>query len=126
MTDRSIMIKLADSEYELILTTRAMKAILTKYKSLEHLGEIFAAAEKKGIDTVLDDFIWLVVLLANQSIMLHNLKAKTSKDEIKLLTEEYFELITSPVDFIECAGKIGLAINLGMNRTIESEETEKN
>ena len=44
----------------------------------------------------LDEIIWLIALMANQSILIYNLR---HKDEPKpLLTEEEVELLTSPLE----------------------------
>ena len=126
MIDRSVAINLAGSEYELVLTTKAMKEILIKYNSLEELGQSLARAEAGGSETMLDDLVWLVVLLANQSILIQNLNVKNAKDKKELLTTEFFELSTTPQDFIDSADKVFRAINKGMGRYIESEEIEKN
>lgn len=37
--ERSATIKIGDKEYELVLTTRATKAIAGRYGGLENLGE---------------------------------------------------------------------------------------
>ena len=44
----------------------------------------------------LDEVVWLITLLANQSVLVHNLKNPAKKRE--LLTEEAVELLTSPFE----------------------------
>lgn len=63
-------------------------------------------------------------LLANQSILIHNLK---NRDEKKpLLTEEDVELLTVPSDLAEYKAAITEAMYKGTKRNIESEEDSKN
>lgn len=44
----------------------------------------------------LDEIVWLITLLANQGVLIHNLQNKNDRRE--LLTEEEVELLTSPVE----------------------------
>ena len=92
--ERSAVITIGGKEYELILTTRATKEIARRYGGLENLGEKLMKSE--NFEMALDEIIWLLTLLANQSILIHNLKNKDAPQE--LLTEEDVELLTSPLD----------------------------
>lgn len=92
--DRSASINIGDKEYELVLTTRATKAIAGRYGGLENLGEKLMKSE--NFEMALDEIVWLITLLANQSILIRNLKNKNTPEE--LLTEEEVELLTSPLD----------------------------
>ena len=89
--ERSAKISLGGDEYELILTTKATKEIASHYGGLDNLGEKLLKSE--NFELALDEIIWLITLLANQSIKIYNLKNKEKKDE---LTTEYVELMTSP------------------------------
>jgi hypothetical protein len=73
----------------------------------------------------LDEIVWLITLLANQSILIHNLRNKESPKE--LLTEEEVELLTSPLDLATYKNAITEAMFKGTKRNVESEEeTPKN
>ena len=73
----------------------------------------------------LDEIVWLITLLANQSILIHNLKNKNAPEE--LLTEEEVELLTSPLDLVAYKNAITEAMFKGTKRDVESEEeTPKN
>jgi len=63
----------------------------------------------------LGEIIWLITLLANQPILIHNLKHKDDKQE--LLTEEEVELLTSPMDFGGIQGR-------HYGRTFKGDQTE--
>ena len=79
-----------------LLTIKATKAIVARYGGLQDLGEKLFKTE--NFEMALDELIWLLVLLANQSILIHNLKNKDTPKE--LLTEEELELLTSPLDLV--------------------------
>ena len=77
MTDRGSIIKIGENDYELILTTRATKEIAKRYGGLENLGDRLMKSE--NFEMALDEIIWLITLLANQSVMIYNLKNPNSK-----------------------------------------------
>lgn len=121
--ERSATIKIGDKEYELVLTTRATKAIAGRYGGLENLGEKLMKSE--NFEMALDEIVWLITLLANQSILIRNLKNKNAPEE--LLTEEEVELLTSPLDLSAYKTAITEAMFKGTKRNVESEEeTPKN
>ena len=87
-TERSAKILIGDEEYTLLLTTKATKEIAGRYGGLENLGDQLMKAE--NFEMALSEIVWLITLLANQSILIHNLKNKEQPKE--LLTEELVEL----------------------------------
>ncbi|MEI3542040.1 MAG: hypothetical protein V8P98_04470 [Acutalibacteraceae bacterium] len=117
-SDRSSIIKVGDKEYELILTTKATKQIASRYGGLENLGDKLMKSE--NFEMALSEIIWILVLLANQSILIHNLK--NPKDKKELLTEEALELLTTPSQLVEYKEAIVEAMTKGTNRNIKSEE----
>jgi hypothetical protein len=72
----------------------------------------------------LGEIVWLITLLANQSILIHNLKNKDNQKD--LLTEEVVELLTNPLDLGEYKEAITEAMYRGTKRNIESETDTKN
>jgi len=121
--ERSAFINIGDEQYELILTTKATKAIAGRYGGLENLGERLMKAE--NFELALDEIIWLITLLANQSILIYNLKHKDSPKE--LLTEEEVELLTSPFELASYKNAITEAMFKGTARNVMSEsDTSKN
>ncbi|WP_418791767.1 hypothetical protein [Phosphitispora sp. TUW77] len=121
--ERSSAINIGGKEYELVLTTRATKAIASRYGGLENLGEKLMKSE--NFEMALDEIVWLITLLANQSILIRNLKNKNAPGE--LLTEEEVELLTSPLDLAAYKNAITEAMFKGTKRDVESEEeTPKN
>ena len=120
--ERSSFINIGGEEYELILTTRATKEIAARSGGLENLGD--KLLKNKNFEMALGEIVWLITLLANQSILIHNLK---NRDEKKpLLTEEDVELLTVPSDLAEYKAAITEAMYKGTKRNIESEEDSKN
>ena len=122
MTDRGSIIKIGENDYELILTTRATKEIAKRYGGLENLGDRLMKSE--NFEMALDDIIWLITLLANQSVMIYNLKNPNSKKP--LLCEDEVELLTSPFDLAEYKNAIMDSMHKGTKRNIESEFDSKN
>ena len=119
--ERSAVINIGGTEFELVLTTRATKAIACRYGGLENLGEKLMKSENFEIDEI----VWLITLLANQSILIRNLKNKNAPEE--LLTEEEVEILTSPLDLAAYKNAITEAMFKGTKRDVESEEeTPKN
>ena len=115
--EQAAVIKIGGKEYELILTTRATKEIARRYGGLENLGEKLMKSE--NFEMALDEIIWLLTLLANQSILIHNLKNKDAPQE--LLTEEDVELLTSPLDLAAYKNAITEAMFKGTKRNVDSE-----
>lgn len=119
-SDRSSVIKIGDKEYILTLTTKATKEIAKKYGGLENLGDKLMKSE--NFEMAISEIIWLLTLLANQSLLIHNLK--NPKDKKELLTEEEVELLTTPADLVSQKEAIVKAMAKGTNRNIESESTK--
>lgn len=116
--ERNSVITIGAKEYELILTTRATKAIANRYGGLENLGEKLMKSE--NFEMALDEIVWLLTLLANQSILIRNLKNKGKTED--LLTEDEVELLTSPLDLAAYKNAITEAMFKGTKRNVESED----
>ena len=116
--DRGAMIQIGNREYEMLLTTRATKEIAKRYGGLENLGDRLMKAE--NFELALDEVVWLITLLANQSTLVHNLLEPGDKRE--LLTEETVELLTTPLDLSGYKSAIMEAMVKGTKRYVESEE----
>lgn len=114
--ERSSLIVIGGEQHEMILTTRATKAISNRYGGLDNLGDKLMKSE--NMEMALDEIIWLITLLCNQSIEIHNLKNSEKKP---LLTEETVELLTSPGELAEYKDAITEAMLKGTKRNVESE-----
>ena len=118
--ERSSNINIGGETYELILTTNATKEIAGRYGGLDNLGDKLLKAE--NFELAISEIVWLLTLLANQSIQIHNLR---NRDNTKpLLTEEEVELLTCPADLAEYKTAITEAMLKGTKRNIESEEVK--
>ena len=115
--ERSAALTIGGKEYEMVLTTRATKEIAKRYGGLSNLGEKLMKTE--NFEMALDEVVWLITLLANQSILVHNLQNPQQKQE--LLTEEAVELLTSPLELATYKSAIMDAMFKGTRREIESE-----
>jgi hypothetical protein len=120
--DRSSLITIGGKEYRLILTTKATKEIAKRYGGLENLGEKLMKAE--NFEMALEEIVWLIALLANQSILINN---RLNGEKEELLTEDDVELLTSPHELATYKDAIMEAMFKGTKRHIESEdENSKN
>ena len=122
MNDRSSIINIGGEEYELLLTTRATKEIAGRYGGLENLGDRLMSSD--NFEEALGEIIWLITLLANQSIMIYNIRNKATPKS--LLTEDEVEILTTPRDLTEYKSAITEALFKGTQRNVESETDSKN
>lgn len=120
--ERTAVITIGDEEYTLLLTTKATKVIAGRYGGLENLGEKLMKSE--NFEMAIGEIVWLITLLANQSILVHNLKDKEHPKE--LLTEDVVELLTTPLDLAGYKTAITEALYKGTKRNVESEKDSKN
>ena len=120
--ERSAMITIGGEEYTLVLTTRATKQIAGRYGGLENLGDKLLKSE--NFEMAIGEIVWLITLLANQSLLIHNLKHR--EDRRELLTEDDVELLTSPADLATYKTAIMEALYKGTKRNIVSEDDPKN
>lgn len=120
--ERSAIILIGDEEYTLTLTTKATKEIAGRYGGLENLGEKLMKAE--NFEMAIGEIVWLITLLANQTILIHNIKNKDNPKEV--LTEDIVELLTTPSDLATYKAAITEALYKGTKRNIESETDAKN
>ena len=120
--ERKAVINVGGEDYELLLTTKATKEIAGRYGGLENLGDHLMKSE--NFEMAIGEIVWLISLLANQSILVHNLKHKDNPKG--LLTEEMVELLTVPADLATYKSAIMEALLKGTKRNVESEADAKN
>ena len=120
--ERASVIQIGGEEYTLLLTTRATKAVAGRYGGLENLGDQLMKSE--NFEMAIGEVVWLITLLANQSIMIYNLRHNDAPKE--LLTEEMVELLTVPADLATYKNAIMDALLKGTKRNVESETDTKN
>ena len=120
--ERSAKITISGQEYELILTTKATKEIAGRYGGLENLGEKLMKSE--NFEMALDEIVWLITLMANQSLLIYNLR--NPNDKKNLLTQEEIELLTSPLELATYKNALMEAMFKGTKRNIASEDDSKN
>ena len=118
--ERSTTINIGGADFKLILTTKATKAIAGRYGGLENLGAKLMKTE--NFELALDEIVWLITLLANQSIHIHNIKNK--EDQRELLTEEEVELLTTPFELANYKNAIMASMMRGTKRNVESEPSK--
>ena len=120
--ERTAVITIGGEEYTLLLTTKPTKEIAGPYGGLQNLGEKLMKSE--NFEMAIGEIVWLITLLANQSILIHNLKDKEHPKE--LLTEDVVELLTTPLDLAGYKTAITEALYKGTKRNVESEKDSKN
>lgn len=121
-TERTATITIGGEEYSLVLTTRATKQIASRYGGLDNLGDKLMKSE--NFEMAIDEVVWLITLLANQTLLIHNLRHKEDKKD--LLTVEDVELLTAPVDLASYKDAITEALQKGTKRNVVSEDDPKN
>lgn len=120
--ERSATIIVGGENYELLLTTKATREIAGRYGGLENLGDKLMKSE--NFEMAIGEIVWLITILANQSILIHNLRHKDSPKE--LLTEDMVELLTSPLELTDYKAAITEALFKGTQRNVISEVDTKN
>jgi hypothetical protein len=120
--ERCAKINLGGQDYDLILTMRATREIAKRFGGLDKLGEDLMKAE--NFEMAIDQVIWLITLLANQSIQIWNLR--NPHDVKPILTEEAVELLAYPQDLSEYKDAITEALIKGTGRVIESQASDTN
>lgn len=114
------------------LSDKEMELVKLLMADCESTGDIQAKLKKLFAGTIeqmlevemaLDEIIWLITLLCNQSIEIHNFR---NGDKKPLLTEETVELLTSPGELAEYKDAITEAMLKGTKRNVESDDTSKN
>lgn len=118
--ERSTSIDIGGTEFKMILTTKATKEIAKRYGGLENLGE--KLMKSGNFELALEEVVWLITLLANQSILIHNIRNKDDKKE--LLTEDEVELLTTPFDLANYKNAIMASMMKGTKRNVESEPSK--
>ena len=116
--ERCASIKIGNKTYDMLLTTKATKEIAKRYGGLSNLGDKLSKAE--NFEMALEEVVFLITLLSNQSVLIHNLECP--EDKWELLTEEAVELLTSPFDLAVYKDAIMEAMIKGTKREIESED----
>lgn len=119
--DSPAVVSIGGSEYELVLTTRATREIAARYGGLENLGEALETGEDFAY--TLGEVIWLITLLANQSVAIHNLQHPD--DQRAELTVDAVELLTVPADLADYRSAIAAALQHGTRRAIETVPAPK-
>lgn len=122
VNERSSFVTIGDMEYELVLTTKATKEIAGRFGGLEKLGSKLLKTEH--FEMALSEVVWLITLLANQGILIHNLQHKDDKKE--LITEELVELLTTPYELGLFKDAISTAMFKGTKRYVIPDDKEKN
>ena len=120
--ERATVIAVGGEEYELLLTTKATKEIAGRYGGLENLGD--KLLKNENFEMAIGEIVWLITLLANQSILIYNIKHKDKPKPV--LTEDEVELLTTPYDLAGYKAAITQALYKGTKRNVESEPDSKN
>ena len=112
---------LGKEKIPLLLTLKATREIATRYGGLEELGNNML--ESMDLNGMIDEIVWLIVVLANQCILIENLENKTNKP---LLTADELELKMDPYDMTSYREAILAALQAGQRQHVQSEEEPKN
>lgn len=118
---RVTYLALGKEKIPLLLTLKATRDIATRYGGLEELGN--KMLESMDWNGMIDEIVWLIVVLANQCILIENLENKTNKP---LLTQNELELRMDPYEMTSYREAILAALQAGQKQHVQSEENLKN
>ena len=118
MDSRSVPVKIGGKDYNLTLTTLAEHILSKKYGGISEFGTKMFREE--DFDLALDETAEILVVLANQEIMLRNLDKPD--DPEPLLSAERVLLSCTPLELAELRTAAVQAISLGRQRNVESEK----
>lgn len=122
MEDRTAVINIGGKDYQMVLTTKATKEIAARYGGLEHLGDKLLREE--NFEMAIGEIVWLITLLCNQGILIHNYQNPDAKQVP--LTEDEVEILTTPLELSSYKEAIMETMAKGTKRNIESEDSGKN
>ena len=122
MEDRTAVINIGGKDYQMVLTTKATKEIAARYGGLEHLGDKLLREE--NFEMAIGEIVWLITLLCNQGILVHNYQNPDEKQV--LLAEDEVEILTTPLELSSYKEAIMETMVKGTKRNIESEDSGKN
>lgn len=122
MEDRTAVINIGGKDYQMVLTTKATKEIAARYGGLEHLGDKLLREE--NFEMAIGEIVWLITLLCNQGILIHNYQNPDEKQV--LLAEDEVEILTTPLELSSYKEAIMETMVKGTKRNIESEDSGKN
>jgi hypothetical protein len=123
MNNENAKITVFGEEYELMLTLKISDEFSSKYKEY---NDYFSLPKEKKTNEISCRMIALtlemIVLLANQSVLLHNLKNPNNKKEF--LTVDLLELIDYS-EFERATKVFNYAVEKGLKQHIINEKTKK-
>ena len=120
--DRSTHVTIGKEDYELILTLLATKQINKRFGGLEKIADTLSSEDvdfEERIDLICD----IITILANQSIMIHNLWNTEEKKE--LLDSEKVMLLTKPKDMSMFSNAIMNALINGSKSEVDKTDNKE-
>jgi hypothetical protein len=121
--DRTRVVTINGIEYPMAMNGKAAIEILKKYGSLEEMGE--ALDDTDDTAAFFTNILWLMTLLINQGISMHNYMNKESQRD--LIDEDFIGVISDPREMMSYRESVISAFSAGSIRHIESgDENPKN
>lgn len=120
--DRSTHVTIGKEDYELILTLLATKQINKRFGGLDKIADTLSSEDvdfEERIDLICD----IIAILANQSIMIHNLWNTEEKKE--LLDSEKVMLLTKPKDMSMFSNAIMNALINGSKSEVDKTDNKE-
>jgi hypothetical protein len=112
--DRSVKVTIGGQEYKLLLTMGATRQICAKYGDITGFGK--KLVETKDFSEQAGDILWMLALLINQTVLIHNMQHPGDKRE--LITEEYIELFSYQFEIREFTSAVREALSRGSARIV--------
>jgi hypothetical protein len=118
-SERIISVEICGKKYDLLLTVGVTKALIQRFGNLDEVPE-----KLKDPNEAVDAAVFLLVELINGATERQNVLSCNAPSP--LITERDVCALISPADFPEYSKVIMDAINAGMHRNVESEDSLKN
>jgi len=109
-------IDIGGAEYGLALTVRATKDIAEKFGSLEEFGETL---QQQSPADAIDSTVWLICLLANQWVNIHN--RRNPSDLREPLTQDDVEMFVDVLELTQLRHAIEGAFASGTKRQVQAD-----
>jgi len=121
ITDRIVEAEVGGVKYKFLLSTWAASEISKKYGGFD---KVESALDENSPD-ILENIFFILSLLANAAILYLNTRMNSIEKKRETLPNDYFLVRTTPIELTGLKDVIFDCINKGMERNIESDDSDE-